>query len=57
MHRLKKAFGAFQRLRRVFEARGIRKRTKISLFSRLKFEWSYYMGVKLGRSPRMMNAS
>ena len=33
------------------------KRTKISLFSRLKFERSYYMGVKLGRSPRTMNAS
>ena len=33
------------------------KRTKRSLFSRLKFERSYYMGVKLGRSPRTMNAS
>ena len=47
MHRLKKAFGTFQRLRRVYEARGIRRRTKISLFSRIKFERS--SGVKLGR--------
>ena len=57
MHRLKKAFSAFQRLRRVYEARGIEGRTKISLFSRLNFERSYFKGVKLGRSPRTMNRS
>ena len=57
MHSLKKAFGAFQKLRGVYEARGIGRRTKISLFSRPKFERSYYMGVKLGRSPRTMNGS
>ena len=32
IHRLKKARGAFQRLRRVWAARGIGRRTKIRLF-------------------------
>ena len=35
IHRLKKARGAFQRLRRVWAARGIGRRTKIRLFKTL----------------------
>ena len=35
MHRLQKARGAFQRLRRVWAAKGIGRRTKIRLFKTL----------------------
>ena len=35
MHRLQKARGAFQRLRRVLAAKGIGRRTKIRLFKTL----------------------
>ena len=47
-----KACGALQRLRRVWAAIEIERRTKIRLFGRC-----YYMAGKLGRSPRKMNES
>ena len=56
MHRLQKALGAFQGLRRVWAAGEIGRKTKIRL-SRLEFDRPCYMAKKLGRSPRTMNGS
>ena len=52
MHRLQNARDAFQRLRRVWAARGVGRRTKIRLFKTL-----VRPAVKPGRSPRTMNGS
>ena len=52
MHRLKNARDAFQRLTRVWAARGVGRRTKIRLFKTL-----VRPAVKSGRSPRTMNGS
>ena len=59
MHRLQRARGALQRLRRVWAARGVGRRTKIRLFKTLvrPVLLYVYMAVKLGRSPRTMNGS
>ena len=56
MHRLQKVPGAFQRLGRIWAAKGIGRRTKIRLFKTLAQLVLLY-GCKTCKITRMMNGS